>query len=127
MFAVLTTVRDALGQLDGVHTCRIGMESSLTPADYPIVRIVPSKLDESMPRLGVRKAEALIYFGVAVHEFEEGLEALYEQLLAMERRLLTELRSMPDVSVRHLETILDEDRVDAYKLMALRVVIEGAP
>jgi len=125
MFAVLTTVRDALATLEGVRTCRIGMESTLSPADYPIVRIVPSKLQESMPRLTVRKAEALIYFGVAVHEFEGGLEALYEQLLAMEKTILAEVRALGDVSVRHLETILDEDRVDAYKLMALRVVIEG--
>jgi hypothetical protein len=125
MFAVLTTVRDELADLEGVHTCRIGMESTLTPADYPMIRIVPAKLDESLPRLGVRKAEAMVYFGVAVHEFEGGLEALYEQLLAMESRILASLRGLQDVSVRHLETILDEDRVDAYKLMALRVVIEG--
>ena len=126
MFAVLEAVRDALALVPGVRTARIGMESTLSPADYPIVRLVPSKLSESLPRLGVRKVEALVYFGVAVHEFEGGLEALYGQLLGMESTLLAAMRTVSSAEVRHLETILDEDRVDAYKLMALRVVLEGA-
>lgn len=125
MFAVLEAARDALAAVDGVRTARIGMESTLSPADYPIVRLVPSKLSESLPRLGVRKVECLVYFGIAVHEFDGGLEALYRDLMAREAALLAALQAVPTISVRHLETILDEDRVDAYKLMALRVELEG--
>jgi hypothetical protein len=125
VFDVLTAARDALADVPGVHTCKIGMESTLTPADYPIVRIVPTKLSESLARLTVRKAECLIYFGVAVHEFDDGLEALYSQLMEREAQILTTLRALGTISVRHIETIMDEDRVDAFKLMALRVSLEG--
>lgn len=125
MDTVLKALRDALAAIDGVHTCKIGMEATLSPADYPIVRIVPSKLNESLPRIAVRRAECLIYFGVAVHEFDAGLEALYTDLLAMEKLILDTARGCADIGVRHIETIMDEDRVDAYKLMALRVQVEG--
>jgi len=91
MFAVLEAARDALAAVAGVRTARIGMESTLSPADYPIVRLVPSTLSASLPRLGVRKVECLVYFGVAVHEFDGGLEALYSDLLVVERTLLAKL------------------------------------
>lgn len=125
MFAALEALRDTMSGLPGVQSCRIGMEATLTPSDYPMVRIVPSKLDELNVRT-TRSCECLIYFGVPLHEFEEGLEAVYRDLLTMETTLLEAARSRPDrFYVRHVETILDEDRVDAYKLMALRVEVRA--
>jgi len=47
------------------------------------------------PVTSVESAESLVYFGLAVH------------------------------SVDHVETILDEDRNDAYKLLAIRVRATG--
>lgn len=126
MMASLEALRDAFAAVPGVHTARVGMEAGITPADYPMVRIVPSKLDESLPRLGVRKTECLVYFGIAQHEFDGGLEELYRALFAMEEALLEAARAVPTIAVRHQETILDEDRVEAFKLMALRLWVEGA-
>ena len=33
----LDGLRDALAQLPGVQTCRIGLEANLSPGDYPMI------------------------------------------------------------------------------------------
>lgn len=125
-YPVLTSVREALAAVEGVRTCKIGMEASITPDDYPLVRLVPTKLEEGVARGQVNAIETLVYFGLAVHEFEGGLEALYEQLFARWVALMDAMRRASAVhSVQHLETILDEDRNEAFKLLAIRVRITG--
>ena len=37
MFTVLETLRDALGNITGVKSCKIGIERNMSPADYPMV------------------------------------------------------------------------------------------
>lgn len=71
--------------------------------------------------VGIRQVDALVYFGRPVHEFTAGLEALYEDLMAMEVLLLIAAQAAPGVRrFECTETILDDDRVDSYKLMAMR-------
>lgn len=123
-FPLLAALRDQLAAVPGVATCRIGLEANMTPADYPMVRIVPSTLRNG-DVVGLRSASCLIYFGQPIHEFEGGMEALYEALLTMEQTLITAAEQTPGLGVTYRETVLDEDRVDAYKLMALRVEVEG--
>lgn len=126
MMTVLESIRDALALVEGVKSCKIGMEAGITPGDYPLVRIVPSTLTDALPRAQVRQCECLIYFGLPLHEFADGLEAVYRSLFAFEQLLLNAARAANGVaSVVLIETILDEDKVDAYKLMALRVKISG--
>lgn len=124
MFAALTTLRDALALLPGVTTCRIGLEANMTPADYPMIRIVPSVARYGQTMAG-RQCEVLIYFGQAAHEFDAGLEAQYEQLFAMEAAIMAAAGALNSLIWRYEETIFDEDRVDAYKLMAIRATVEG--
>lgn len=132
-YETLQAVRDHLGTLAGVTTSRIGLESNMTPADYPIIRIVPGRLSNG-PTMARRKIEALVYFGQPIHEFTgepasqdtTGLEELYAGLLAMESEIISALRTVPGgVSCVYLDTILDEDRTDAYKLLAIRCEISG--
>lgn len=121
---ILQALRDALAAVPGVATCKIGMEVNLTPADWPTVRLVPSTVRDS-PVLGLRSVELLVYFGQAVHEFTAGLEALCAELFEMEAALLAAAFATPGICVEYQETVLDEDRLDAYKLMALRVTVQG--
>lgn len=129
--AMLEWLRDALATVDGVKTAKIGFESNMTPGDYPIVRVVPGRI--GMPQFargmspinGIREIDSLVYFGMPIHEHEEGLEALYTEILAMEQSLLAALPTQGLYSARWVETFLDEDRLDAYKLMAMRVVVVG--
>lgn len=128
---LMANLKAALAAIEGVNTCRIGLEANLTPEDYPIIRIVPSRL---MPArvLGRRRAEVLVYFGNPIHEFEEGateadggLEKLYAELFDREEAIITAAGSSPLFSAVYLDTVMDEDRSVAYKLMALRFDVEG--
>lgn len=112
------------------YTCKIGMEDNLTPADYPMIRIVPS-LSQPGATLGRRKTDAMIYFGLPIHAFDDTpdsagrvrLEKLYAALLTMEAAICAQV---DHAGGQYVETIFDEDRIDAsYKLMAVRAVIHG--
>lgn len=120
--AALQALRDALGAVPGVQTSRVGLEANLSPADYPIVRITPSRITPGAT-MARRKVEALIYFGQPVHEFDAGgIDGQYAQLLAMEAALVDAIYTHGG---QWIETIADEDRVEGYKLMALRVELQA--
>lgn len=124
MMTALEALRNKLALVAGVTTCKIGMEANMTPADYPMVRIVPSTVRHSTV-LGRRECDVTVYFGQAIHEFTADLEDLYSELFALEALLITAAQSTPGIFVSYKETVLDEDRLDAYKLMALQMVVEG--
>ena len=134
---LLRYLRTALAAVAGVQTCRIGLEAGIVPDDYPIVRIVPAELTvpdfaRNLPAMSVRAVECLIYFGKPLQEFEgnddgseAGMEGLYDELFTMERALIDALPKTGPYSARYVETITDEDRGEAFKMMALRVVVMG--
>jgi hypothetical protein len=53
------------------------------------------------------------------------MEALYGEMFQMESALINAAVYDSAVYVTYVETILDEDRNDAYKLAALSVKLEG--
>lgn len=125
-YPLLASVRDALAEVEDVKTCRIGMEAGITPADYPLVRLVPIQLEDGIARSANNAVEAWVYFGLDCHEFEDGLEALYAKLSAVWLQLMDAMRQASGVhSVTHVRTVFDEDRVEAFKLFAIRVKING--
>lgn len=129
--AVFEQLRDLLasvtwGLSGSVQTAKIGLEAGMTADDYPIVRLVPSVTKRSeLEMAGLRAHELLIYFGAPIVEADNGLEALYADLFLMEVALIEALPIAGDFVARWQETILDEDRVPGYKLMALRVLVDG--
>jgi hypothetical protein len=120
-FDTLETYRDALGILAGVASCKIGIESNLGPADYPMIRLVPARLTPGRPYAG-RTIETFIYFG-AQTTLAEGLETVYGDLFALEALIIAQVQALGG---RYIETITDEDRLDAYKLMTIRAEL-GEP
>lgn len=128
-------LRDLLGAVTWgddytVKTARVGLEAGMSPDDYPIVRVVPSvvrpsDLSDQAELAGLRQTEMLVYFGEPITEADAGLEELYRRLFAMELALIEALPRSGDWVARWLETITDEDRVPGYKLMALRVLVDG--
>ena len=123
IMTLLETLRDRLAMVTGVQTCKIGMEANLTPDDYPIVRIVPSTVRQK--NIAMRECDLVIYFGKPIHEFTAGLESLYDELFTMESELLAAARSVTSMMIQYEETVMDEDRVDAYKICAIRLTIAG--
>lgn len=131
IMAGLQALRDALACLPGVATCAIGLEADLCPADYPMIRIVPSELKPSGP-LGCARmqVEALIYFGQPIQPFDDEpdaagrtrLQKRYAALLAMDESIREVVNHQAG---QVMETIMDEDRLETYKLMALRVRLLG--
>lgn len=117
MYADLALFRDALALISGVSTCKIGLEVGICPDDYPLVRIVPVRITPGKPYSG-RTAECLIYFGQQIGQADSGgLEAVYESLSTLEAAILVEVKALGG---RYRETIADEDKLDTYKLMAIR-------
>jgi hypothetical protein len=125
----LEELRDQLALIPGIQTSKIGIEKGMTAADYPMVRIVPTTVRHG-DVIGYRQAEVLIYFGKPIEEFDEEpddagrvrLEKLYAELFDLEGLILEYLAL---VGGEYEETLLDEDRIDTYKLMAVRAVVEG--
>ena len=124
MMPTLQSARDALATIPGVKSCKIGLESGISPADYPLVRLVPTRLSPGKP-YNRRTAEVTIYFGMDRGETETGgLEAVYGALFGLELQIRDRVR---ELGGRYLATITDEDRLDTYKLMAVQVeLIEEA-
>jgi hypothetical protein len=121
MMTTLETARDALAAITGVASCKIGLEANISPLDYPMIRLVPARIVPGRPYHG-REAETLIYFGAQTTN-SEGLEQVYEDLFALEAEILNVLRSL---DARYRETVTDEDRLDAYKLMVIRADLLAA-
>lgn len=120
MMAVLKGLRDALATIPGVASCKIGLEANISPADYPLIRVVPSRVAQS--GFSQRNVECLIYFGMAVSEAEAGLEAVYAALFDLEAAINAKLAAN---GAMYRETIADEDRLDTYKVMAIRCEVVG--
>ena len=127
MMPALEGLRDALATIPGVNSCKIGLEANISPADYPLIRVVPSRGDakhqDVQGNLVMRGMETLIYFGLPVSETDNGgLEGVYRALFDLEAAIVGKFVPAPagTLSIEYLETITDEDRLDTYKVMALR-------
>jgi hypothetical protein len=129
MMDLLDSLKSTLATIPGVMTCRIGLEDNITPDDYPIIRIVPSSAGQGAA-YAHRKIELLIYFGMPIQAFDDSpdssgrvrLEKLYAALLDMEAAIMT---AISRAGGKYIETITDEDRIDTYKIMAVRCEVEG--
>lgn len=121
MMTTLESLRDSLATIPGVASCKVGIEGNISPQDYPLVRIVPSRITPGRPYQN-RQAECLIYFGAPTAN-SEGMETVYEDLFDMESAILEKLRAFGG---RYLETVTDEDRLETYKCMAVRCELFAA-
>ena len=120
MYTALGLLREDLSDIDGVCSCKIGIEANISPADYPLIRLVPTRLLPGKP-YEVRTAEVSVYFGANIND-SEGLEVVYEHLLDLEAEIIKTIKAHGG---RYLETVTDEDRLDTYKLMLVRCEIQA--
>jgi CO/xanthine dehydrogenase Mo-binding subunit len=128
-FQLLEVLRDALAGIAGIASCKIGLEDSICPDDYPMIRIVPSRMGGGVA-YNRRKMELLIYFGLPISPFDDvpdnygrtRLEKLYAELFGLEADIRLVIHQNGGI---YRDTITDEDRLDTYKLMAIRCDLEG--
>lgn len=119
MLAALETARDALAGIAGIVSCKIGSEPNISPNDYPLIRLVPVRILPGRPYHG-RSAEVNIIFGVDTTR-SEGLELVYQEMFALEDKILTVLKTLGG---RYLETLTDNDSLPTYKMMAIRCELQ---
>lgn len=117
MYSQLETLRNAFCDIDGVKSVKIGVEANISPASYPMIRIVPARMTPG--EYNKRLVEVGVYFGYNVAE-SRGLELVYEKLLTLEAEIIKTIKAQGG---RYVETITDEDRLDTYKLMYIRCEI----
>lgn len=110
----LEAVRDALATIPGVATCAVGLEDVIGAADYPMIRLVPSRITPE--KYASRTAETDIIFGAAIAE-SAGLPAVYAALLELEAQIREKIKPLGGI---YIETYTDEDRISAYKLLVVR-------
>ncbi len=92
MMATLEALRDALAGISGVQSCKIGVEANISPADYPMIRIVPVRMTAGKP-YGHRTAELQILFGARLAS-SQGLENVYSALLALDAAIIEASRAL---------------------------------
>lgn len=128
MWTELVTMRDALAAITGVETCKIGDEKGKSPADYPAVRLIPTRFspDKSYNFINV---ELQIRFAMDIVETQEaggvcGLEYVYQKLLALDEDIKKIVKAQGG---RYIDTITDQDLLnEPFKYMALRCEIRAA-
>lgn len=131
---LLTQLKTTLAAVPGVASCQIGLEANITPADYPLIRLVPTRL-RPQDDVGDRVLlELTVYFGDALLEAADGLETVYEGLLAREEAIRQAVlfgaaraawTTGQRMTARFIDTLFDEDRLPHYKMMASRFEVEG--
>lgn len=129
---LLTRLQTALAAIPNVATCKIGLEAAITPDDYPLIRIVPTRL--RMTDNATRIVEVTVYYGAALLAATDGLPAVYADLLEWETAIVeavlftvnrTSQAEGVYLKTRFLDTITDEDRLPHYKIFASRFDVEG--
>lgn len=123
MWDILGNIKETLQFTDIVKTCKIGIESAISPDDYPLIRIVPAR-DEPATTIPRKKLDVIVYYGYPLSEADAGsLEAVYEWLCMMEDNIIAAMESCRDFTATWKDTVTDEDRLEAYKLFASRFTV----
>lgn len=115
--ATLEQIATDLEAVTGVETSKVGIEPGISPASYPIVRVVPLAIDKAggntFPQFDVR-----IYFGADTAVYS-GMAAVYSALFAMHDEIISILEnSGSGYTAVFRRTVTDEDRLKPYKILA---------
>lgn len=131
---ILTQIKETLAAIPGIASCQIGLEANITPSDYPLIRIVPTRLTPNDDVGDRATLEVTVYFGDALLESSDGLETVYAGLFTREAAireaiLFTAKRTAwlagNTMTARYVDTLLDSDQLPHYKIMASRFEVVG--
>ena len=115
LMPALEHAKAALSAIVGLVSCEIGRKEDVSPNDYPMIQIVPTRVTPGAAYAG-RTIAVWIYFGVPIEKVDE-LENVYEGLSDLEAQILDILGT---IQGQYRETITDQDFFETYKLAAIR-------
>jgi len=126
VYDILDEVREKVSGIS-VKTVKIGIEPSLRPVDYPIIRVVAGDNKRSSNDGWGEDIEVLVYFGDKIAD-KAGIEAIYSYLYGLEaeiKALLNNQQVSNDGIMQFISTHSDEDRLENFKILCSRYVIKG--
>lgn len=119
-YGILSDIKDELSDIEGVVTCRIGIEDDISPADYPLIRIVPERSEHGDSSFIRTKVECWVYVGVGLDEADDGgLEGVYEALDTLEAAVRAKMESASTFTGSWIETLHSDETIEGgYRLLA---------
>ena len=117
--AVLDSMKSKLAVVPGIKTIKVGIETNMAPTDYPIIRLVPSRITGGDPS-HFRNCEVLVYFGINLLEAQVGLEAVLDRLMNMEQEIVDALSTGSGYKCSFIETLTSAGVVEHYELAVAR-------
>jgi hypothetical protein len=120
--AVLTDMKAKLALIPNIKTVGVGLESNLSPADYPCVRLVPQQFSKGDQNYSYRTCNLLVYFGLPLVEGDVSLESIYDQLLTLEEEVIVATRRGDGYKSIYQKTLTSGNEVTNYRLFC--VVLE---
>lgn len=125
MFQYLEYIKGRLAAIEGIKTCKIGFESSITVDSYPMIRIVPSSIRASSS-INNRMMTVIVYFGLPLQLSVVGLEELTRQMFEMEQQIREVLKTGNGFTPAYVKTVFDEDRLGTpFKVMGVVITMDG--
>lgn len=104
-----------LQAIGSIKTVKIGLEPTLNPDDYPIIRIIPESLARTGDYFG-RETTCRIYFAEPLQVYD-GLIEIYDSLLQLNDQIIQILEaSATTYSAAWTDTIMDSDQIQDYKV-----------
>lgn len=129
--AALTAIKNKLATLSGVVSCKIGLEQAVSPADYPLIRILcPSRKRADDKR---RSLDVLIYFGLAVDESDSDAETVALALMAMEESIEDLMYAIGGGFIvmfeetSEAEAVINGEVMNAFKMLVSRYTVKYMP
>ena len=126
MWTYIQALKDTLSKLDGVKTCKVGIEPTLNADSYPMIRIVPSEINPVADHYSRRTMTVLIYFGANNYESQVGMEEVEHQLFLMEQKIRDNCNVGAGFKPQFFKTYFDESRLqESFRVMCLILKVTG--
>ena len=131
---ILTQIKETLAAIPDIASCKIGLEANITPSDYPLIRLVPTRLAPEDEVGHDATLEVTVYFGDALLESSDGLETVYAGLFELEAAIREAVlfaakraawQAGNTMTARYVDTLFSDDSLPHYKILASRFEVVG--
>ena len=120
----LDAMKTNLASIKGVKTCAVGLEANITPASYPMIRLVPTQFRKSDKAAHYRICDLAIYFGLPLVEGKTSAETIYKDLIEMETKVIDATRMGDTYRSTYQKTMVSTSEVEHYKLFCVFLEVE---